>query len=337
MLKLSIILPFYNVEKYIATCLDSIYKQGLPEDQFEIICIDDCSPDNSAEIVQSYIKRYTNIKLIKHEQNKGLGGGRNTGLNHAKGEYVWFVDTDDTIVDYKLFDLLEKFKTSLDVLLFNYQRVDDSLQLIDKAIVFPNSEIKNGIDYVQTYFKNNFVYNLGYVWRCFYRREYLIKNKIYFPENELWEDTEFFPKAILLAEKVQSIEDIVYNYRANIESISGTKNRLKADQIFQFAFNAGFNLFSFSQEFKDIEQEIANDLEKKSIWYFNSFVKPLSLTNFIEKRLFFKLVRKNKELIEKIYPYLSRRSRLIINPILGLIISIALKPAYMLKESKKSK
>lgn len=335
MLKLSIILPFYNVEKYIATCLDSIYRQDLPEEQFEIICIDDCSPDNSIDIVQSYINRYSNIKLIRHERNKGLGGGRNTGLKHAKGEYIWFVDTDDTIVENKVFGLLKECKASLDILLFNYQRVDNSLQLIDKAIVFPNSEIKNGVDYVQTYFKKNFVYHLGYVVRCIYRKDYLIEKEIYFPENELWEDTEFFPKAILLANKVQSVDDIVYNYRVNIESISGAKNRLKADRIFQFAFNAGFNLFSFSQEFKEVELGIANDLEGKSIWYFNFFVKPLSLANFVEKILFYKLVRENKELIEKIYPYLNRRSRFIINPILGLIVSIALKPVFILKEKRK--
>ena len=95
MIRLSFILPFYGVENYIGSCLDSIYRQDIPEDQYEVICINDCSPDNSEQIVMQYAKKHTNLKLIKHEVNKKLGAARNTGLKAALGKYVWFIDTDE--------------------------------------------------------------------------------------------------------------------------------------------------------------------------------------------------------------------------------------------------
>ena len=94
-IRMSFILPFYGVERYIGKCLDSIYHQDIPEDQYEVICINDCSPDNSEQIVLQYAQEHTNLKLIKHDVNKKLGAARNTGLRAAQGNYVWFIDTDD--------------------------------------------------------------------------------------------------------------------------------------------------------------------------------------------------------------------------------------------------
>ena len=97
-LSVSFIVPFYNVEQYIAKCLDSLIDQDIPESDYEIICVNDCSPDNSRNIVIEYQKKHTNIILIEHETNKKLGSARNTGLSKAKGQYVWFVDSDDWIL-----------------------------------------------------------------------------------------------------------------------------------------------------------------------------------------------------------------------------------------------
>lgn len=104
----SVCIPVYNAENYIAACLDSLIKQTL--EGIEIICVDDGSKDNSAEIIKQYQKKYKNIKLVQQE-NQGLGGARNTGIRNATGKYVGFVDADD-FVDEKmyetLFDLAEK-------------------------------------------------------------------------------------------------------------------------------------------------------------------------------------------------------------------------------------
>ena len=121
MLKLSIIIPVYNVEPYIAKCLDSCLHQDIPTDEYEIIVVNDGSPDNSVVIVKDYMQRYLNVRLVNRD-NGGLSAARNTGLKEAKGEYVWFVDSDDWIEPYVLKHLTDKaYKDKLDVLCFNLQ------------------------------------------------------------------------------------------------------------------------------------------------------------------------------------------------------------------------
>lgn len=121
---ISIIIPVYNVEKYLRECLDSCINQTLED--IEIICVDDCSPDNSIKILEEYQQKDSRIKIFRHEKNKNLGAARNTGLQNATGGYVWFVDSDDYI-DSKacqiLYDAIEKF--DVDLLCFS------SIQFVD--------------------------------------------------------------------------------------------------------------------------------------------------------------------------------------------------------------
>jgi len=91
----SLIIPIYNVEKYLTDCLDSCINQTFKD--IEIICINDCSPDKSNIILNEYAKKDSRIKVITHEENKGLGGARNTGIAAATGKYTWFIDSDDMI------------------------------------------------------------------------------------------------------------------------------------------------------------------------------------------------------------------------------------------------
>lgn len=90
----SIIIPIYNVEQYIEQCFTSIYAQDISEDIFEVIAVNDGTPDNSMSIVKTIASQHKNLVIINQE-NQGLSVARNTGLDHAKGEYIWFVDSDD--------------------------------------------------------------------------------------------------------------------------------------------------------------------------------------------------------------------------------------------------
>lgn len=92
----SIIIPVYNGEQYIKNCLDSIYRQGLGDDDFEVICVNDCSTDNTAQVISEYGKFHQNIRLINHETNRRQGSARNTGVKVAKGDYILYIDADDT-------------------------------------------------------------------------------------------------------------------------------------------------------------------------------------------------------------------------------------------------
>lgn len=107
---LSIIIPVYNVEKYLRECLDSCLEQNVTSEEYEIICVDDGSPDNCGKILDEYALQYSNIRVI-HKENGGLSSARNAGLDVAIGKYVWFVDSDDFIgrnILADLFDILKK-------------------------------------------------------------------------------------------------------------------------------------------------------------------------------------------------------------------------------------
>ena len=117
-IKISIIIPVYNVEKYLSECLDSCINQTMRE--IEIICVDDCSTDSSGKILQNYARMDSRVKVIMHETNKKQGAARNTGLKYATGEYVWFIDSDDYIAleaCQLLYDTATK--KSVDMVCFN--------------------------------------------------------------------------------------------------------------------------------------------------------------------------------------------------------------------------
>ena len=90
---ISVVMPIYNVEKHLEKAIESVLAQTFQN--FEIILVDDCSPDSCPQICDAYVSKYKKISVIHHEKNKGLSGARNTGLDVAKGEYIWFMDSDD--------------------------------------------------------------------------------------------------------------------------------------------------------------------------------------------------------------------------------------------------
>ena len=121
MLRLSFIVPVFGVEKYIEECIRSLYHQDIPKEEYEVICVDDCSPDNSAAIIERLQSEYPTLKLLRHTENKRQGGARNTGLREAQGRYVWFIDSDDYIQPNCLKALLNQAESEqLDVLQIYY-------------------------------------------------------------------------------------------------------------------------------------------------------------------------------------------------------------------------
>ena len=134
MLKLSFILPCYNVAPYVDRCIESIEHQDIPQAEYEVICVDDCSKDNTAEVIREYQKQYPNIRLICHKENKTAGGARNTGMDAAQGEYLWFIDPDDAIVPEEAAALYGyAHKMQLDILVFNYMRVENNKIYCEKC------------------------------------------------------------------------------------------------------------------------------------------------------------------------------------------------------------
>ena len=148
MIRLSFIVPVYNVEPYIEECIRSLYNQDIPQEVYEVICVDDCSPDGSRAIVERLQKEYPTLKLLIHTENKRQGGARNTGMKVAQGRYIWFVDSDDYIKPNCLKSLLEQAeKEDLDILDFDFD-ADYSKQPFRKNVESYEMGPCSGADYV---------------------------------------------------------------------------------------------------------------------------------------------------------------------------------------------
>lgn len=249
-IRLSYIVPVYNVEAFLQQCLGSIYSQSIREEEYEVICLNDCSQDNSYKIIEAYQSKHANMCVVTFPKNKGLSAARNEGVRMAKGKYIWFIDSDDFISNNVTERLLREAEQKVvDVLLFNYCDFIDDKGVVYKPETFINSIVMNGIDFMEYNFGDAFVFYLGYVWRMLLRREYIIETKLSFPEGQYWEDTVYFPKAILNANRVSSVDVLGYYYRKNPASISGGGAKSwSLRKIFDYCFKAGLGLYHFADE-----------------------------------------------------------------------------------------
>lgn len=333
---LTFVVPCYNVEKYIQRCLDSIYACRLPESCYEVLCVNDCSPDRTAEVLERNKVFHSNFHIVNHKVNKGLGGGRNTGILNAKGRYLWFVDSDDEVVGNGFSEALKKtVDEDLDVLCFNYCRIDEEGRDLSLHIVFGQTSVMDGYSFVKESFGDSLVYHMGYVVRFLYRTDYLKDHNLFFPERVHWEDTVFMPKALLCADRVASISDVLYAYRVNDASISGVFRRFyPAKMIYEFAFCAGGDLLRYSDEVRDVDMKsaIRNTAIRK---YINGFPRHLFRTNKKERILFYEMIRERTIELESIRPYMNISSRLLLNPVLGRPLANMVSVAYGLKHRKK--
>jgi glycosyltransferase involved in cell wall biosynthesis len=218
---ISIVIPIYNVENYISQCLDSVYAQNIPEHNYEVICVDDFSPDKSKEIVREYQKKHTNLMLIEHASNKKLGPARNTGRSVAQGKYIWNIDSDDYVKPNVLKYLLEICEENdLDVLMFNFDHLPNSTEKLNQNFPFENSPVLTGIDFINKYCLNNFG-EISPIWTQMYRKEFLDQKGIYSPPINMGEDVPFTLKGLLMAKRIMSITKSCYVYRTNQNSLGG--------------------------------------------------------------------------------------------------------------------
>ena len=213
-MRLSIIVPVYNVEQWLNRCLDSLYKQELSEDEFEVILVNDGSTDSSLSIAETFASHHSNVRIINRE-NGGLSAARNTGLEYAQGNYVWFVDSDDFIEPNSIKPILEYAeKNKLDMMCFLFQFIFEDGHT-EQYIYRPKykNEIMTGEEFVV---KTGFVMS---PWASLYRKQFLSDNSLRFKEGILHEDEEFSPRAQFLAQRIAHTDAIVYNYFQRTGSI----------------------------------------------------------------------------------------------------------------------
>lgn len=229
--KISIVVPVYNVEKYLGKCLDSLLNQTIKD--YEIICVNDGSTDNSLEILKEYAKRDDRIKIISQE-NAGLGAARNVGIKAAKGTYLGFVDSDD-FVDPTLYEkaISRAERNKSDVVIFNvYLYFTDSCE----KVIFRDKRFYSLLE-SEGYFtavEHPRVINCIGVWDKIYRRDFIMANEILNPEKRIYEDVLFTIKTLTLAKRISVISDPLIYYRKNT-GVSIVDKEVKTD-YFKFDF-----------------------------------------------------------------------------------------------------
>lgn len=220
--KVSVIIPVYNAAQYLERCLDSVINQTLKD--IEIICINDCSTDNSLEILEEYASKDNRIKIIDFKENKGVAAARNAGINEAQGEYIGFVDPDDYIDSDFYAQLYKKaYETKADIVKGN----DINVVYCDgtKKMLPQNESIKEH--------KINFWVQFT---TAIFKKDFLIKNNIEFPEEmNVCEDIVFVTKSAILTNLIEIVPNANYYYIRRDDSLDSNQyNSQKIDSVINY-------------------------------------------------------------------------------------------------------
>lgn len=309
MIKLSFIVPFYNVEQYIEECIRSLYDQDIPLEEYEVICVNDCSPDNSIDIVKKLQKEYYNLKLVEHEENKRLGGARNTGVLHSRGQYIWFVDSDDMIKPNSLGIILKCLESNhLDFLHFGWDDISEQGLIENEKI--PSTKVLSGNE---LFFDERFIWWRNHItaWCKVYKRRFLIENDITFAEHIMYEDNDYALKVYSSAKRCMHISENLYLYRVNNNSITridydsqhvlywlllnkrlielnnyfiiNKKDKRYTSIIYDFVRNNHYKCISVFKKVSLEKQLDIKDIFKNHVDF--SFIKYISLKNYIKCKI----------------------------------------------------
>lgn len=246
---LSYIIPLYNSATWLPKCLYSVLNQDISEDEVEIICVNDGSPDNSADIAREIAKEHPCIIVIDQE-NQGPSGARNTGMRAATGKYLCFVDPDDFVEPNVYGSLVKQMeKEQLDMLRFNYQVVNEKYEVI------PKRPFECKFDYTPqlmtgTQFLSERLDIACNIWRYIYRRNIIVDNNIWCFVGDYYDDTPWLPLVLMKAERMNISDTVVYDYMERSNSLVNAQS----SKAVQRQIDGNFLLLEILQdELKNIE------------------------------------------------------------------------------------
>lgn len=259
----SVIVPVYNVEKYLRQCLDSLISQTLQN--IEIICVNDASPDNSLAILKEYEAKDKRIVVVDLYENMRQGGARNRGIEYARANYIAFVDSDDWV--------------SVDI----YEKLFACALMNDADIVNCDYYEYRGEDNIKKYIKykeltfnmlkeianKEFILRLPSPCHNLYRKAIFSDNEIRFPEQIFWEDAAIMSLIFLLADKIVKVNEPLYYYRLNNDSTSRRKNNYRFFErlIGANLFFQNLKAFGFYKKYKEeIDYQYINLTYDAIIW-----------------------------------------------------------------------
>lgn len=261
---LTVVIPVYNVEKYLKRCIDSILIQEWKN--CDILLVDDGSTDNSPQICEDYAKAYDIISVI-HKENGGLSEARNTGISNAEGEYVYFLDSDDWIEPNTFSDLAEVIESDqYDIISFNPEFVKSEHDIIKSDS--KRTKRLTGKEALIDMFSYGFI--TGFATDKIYRKTLFTKNTIQFPVGKYYEDLGTNYKLFLAAKKVYATNQKYYHYLIdNPDAITQSWNEKKLRDMFEFYKEVFYSDFVRSQ----LNQE---ELHISQLYYVNGLTHILA-------------------------------------------------------------
>ncbi len=229
-MKITIVIPVYNVEAYIEDCLKSVAAQTYNGD-IECIVVDDCTPDGSCAIIERFIKEYNgniDFKLLHHNKNRGLSAARNTGIDAATGEYIYFLDSDDEITPECIELLAEPLKQK------KYDFVIGNYETLGSDVIFPQllvemDEVTSNEEIRRLYFQRKW-YMMA--WNKLCNLEFISKEMLYFKEGLINEDNLWSFQLACTAKSMSVIKEDTYRYKVRESSIMGRINTEKTALAF---------------------------------------------------------------------------------------------------------
>lgn len=314
---LSIVIPVYNVESYVEKCIRSCMNQDVLPADYEVICVNDGSKDNSLEVVNYVAKDYTNIQVIS-QPNGGLSAARNTGVKHASGKYIMFVDSDDWIADNCLKKLVQKLKNETpDALVISVANVfPDGLKVKQK---FTSGLQISGKELLKMKVSPCAQYA---IWSS----DFLKKHNLSFFEGIFHEDSEFTPRAYYLAQKISLNTEVTYYVRQNPNSITRTINPKKSYDLVEIVCE---HLSDFCEKSVAAEHKII--FHKMISMYINNALANILKSNKDEQLLLNKCLYNHRHLFIHL-----RESPLLKNRIEGVLFSLFTKQYVFIYKLMKS-
>lgn len=258
-MKVSIIIPVYNVSECIKDCLSSVYSQTY--NNLEIIIVDDCGVDDSMKRVNDFINKSKikrDVKIISHTHNRGLSAARNTGVENATGDYVFFLDSDD-VIDVKCIEhLIAPLKRqSVDFVIGKFIVVNEDKQYSNLVI---DEGIYCGNDLIMGLYTSGYWYAMA--WNKLINREFLINNELYFKEGLLHEDILWSFKLACTANSMYAVHNETYSYIIRKNSISQNLGLKNCNALIEVIADS---VSYYTSKYKHENKEVHNYIERLKI------------------------------------------------------------------------
>lgn len=291
MKKVSVIIPVYNVENYLRKCLNSLVNQTLKD--IEIIVVNDGTLDNSQEIIDEYVKKYPKKVVSVIQENGGQGAARNTGLLHAKGEYIGYVDSDDYVEENMYEELYKKAKEE-----------DSDIVICGNNVVKENYEFlsKEDVD-------KEFLLGKMAVWNKIYKKNIIVDNKIQFRSKVWYEDLDFTMKVFFSSKKISYIDKPLYNYLLR-EGSTMNNNNIKRNLELIEAFDS---LIDYCKD-KKIFNKAKDEIEFLCIYhmYIFAITRVLNTNNKYKDKI--AIINKFRDYINSNFPNFKQNKYLYLLP-----------------------